>query len=81
MSDKKILYVCHGYYGCETGCCGYRLCEDDEGDEMVAGTNFAFSHPYTDAQKADPVGFVRDEWDEIDLDSVEIRWGKWKNCD
>lgn len=75
MADKKTLYVCHGMYGCETGCCGYRLCLDDEGDKEESGTRFTFSHP---PEGETPEDFARDQWD-VSYD-VEILPGKWYKC-
>lgn len=73
----KVLYLCHGMYGCETGCCGYRLCSDDEGDYEVGA--FVFAHPPRD-QPQDSASFVRKHWPELVDENTEIRWGKWKEC-
>jgi hypothetical protein len=71
----SVLYVCHGMYGCETGCCGYQLCEDDEGDKPVVGASFNFQHP-AEGQNVD--AFARRTWGgHIDLDGKEIHKGKW----
>lgn len=67
--EKRVLYLCHGMYGCETGCCGYRLCTDDEG-EVVVG-EFDFSH--ADPAK-DPRSFAKLAWPEHATDDVEVRW-------
>lgn len=79
MSDKKkTLYLCHGMYGCETGCCGYRLCEDDEGDEVVG--RFVFHHIGDDE---DPADFALQHWrDELAQygDDYEVLPGAWFRC-
>ena len=74
---EKTYYVCHGMYGCDTGCCGYRLCLDDEGYEMVPNTRFTFSHP-RDGQSPDD--FARDEWPEETAPVEYIEPGKWWVC-
>ena len=42
--------VHHGYYGCESGCCGTQIVfVDAEGDEAMAlGCGFTFGHDYED---------------------------------
>lgn len=55
MSDKKRIIVYHGYYGCETGCCGHYVSiipEDAKFDEWGDPSKedkrkWTFSHPYT----------------------------------
>lgn len=69
-------YCCHGFHGCETGCCGYRLCLDDEGGEQATFAPFAFAHPL-DHQPVEE--FARANW-EIPADAV-IAKGKWYDCE
>lgn len=68
-----VWYVCHGLNGCETGCCGYRLCPDDEGDEQVG--KFTFDHP---GRNDTPETFARRVWSIPS--NIEIQPGKWFNC-
>lgn len=74
--EKRVLYLCHGMYGCETGCCGYRLCADDEGDEEMGDFTFIHANPNQDPRK-----FAEQHWPERVTDDVEVRWGKWVSCD
>lgn len=77
MSDgKRVLYVCHGMYGCDTGCCGYRLCVDDEGEVVVGEFTFDHANP-----AESPRDFAERRWPEQVTDDVEVRWGKWISCD
>jgi hypothetical protein len=68
----------HGYYGCESGCCGMRLCEgasdDDEYDEYEG--RWSFMHPPHDGSEADVVEWARDEFDLGAGDT--IRLGEWR---
>lgn len=69
------IRVYHGYYGCETGCCGHVI-EIDEGRSQ-----FEFEHKYDDKEdiKAWATGLaqrvVRERWpecyDSIDWDSLD----------
>lgn len=71
------LYVCHGMFGCETGCCGYRLCLDDEGDEEYVGEDawhFGFAHPRSNET---PDDYARRQWPTATRGVVQILPGKW----
>lgn len=72
--EKRVLYLCHGMYGCETGCCGFRLCEDDEGDDVVG--EFVFSHGGYES----PREFAEKHWPR-DVGDATVLPGKWVSCD
>lgn len=82
------VVVYHGYYGCDTGCCGHTLEVDDPELQRKIGWGFNFFHPryYGDdpvemekAAKKFAEDFIREELGEehvADLDwenSVVIR--------
>ncbi len=71
------IYVCHGLYGCDTGCCGYRLCWDDEADEEILGTGFTFEHP-RDGESAQ--SFAEREWPRDLPANCRVLPGKWWTC-
>lgn len=60
--------VYHGYYGCESGCCGHWV---QLGDDLSNQEVFDFDHPET---RADAIEFakatVRDTWPEC-FDSID----------
>lgn len=79
--NKTIWYLCHGMYGCDCGCCGYRLCLDEDGfdDDLPVSTKnghrFTFDHFGGDDT---PDAFARRTW--IVPDNIEIKLGKWWEC-
>lgn len=73
MTEPRTLYVCHGMYGCETGCCGYRLCLDPEGVNAVG--EFEFGHP----NGRTPEAFAREFWPK-ESDGAVIKKGAWYEC-
>lgn len=77
MNEPRTLYVCHGMYTCDTGCCGYRLCLDDESYDRLTGTRFTFSHPSTGQTVED---FARAEWPKAVGAGDVILPGLWFNC-
>lgn len=64
------IWVEHGSYGCETGCCGHRV---------VASSGkfypmFDFSHPYGDDKKKFVEDMVADFVKKYDIKEYEIDW-------
>ncbi len=61
-SHKPVVavYIVHGFYGCDTGCCGHEKFAVDE-DGRVVHEDWRFKHPY---------GIDKDEWAKSEL----YRW-------
>lgn len=69
------IVVYHGFYGCETGCCGHfvRL-TDDDGEEHEG--EFTFTHPLsTDDVRTWAEELVRDEFGAEHVADLD-----WENC-
>lgn len=63
----------HGFYGCDTGCCGYRLTGSDGSSEWT------FGHPDERSPSDEQlVAFARAEFD-IPADAV-VTIGEWRAC-
>lgn len=79
-SKKILVRVLHGYYGCDTGCCGHFV-ELEDSDGKVTESSFDFSHPYGDDFKEWATNlaqeYVRkkhpDCYDSIDWDTIEYK--------
>lgn len=67
---KIVVY--HTSYGCDTGCCGH-VVEND--DEHAMDRRFHFSHPYGDNHLAFARELVRDEYGEEHVADLD-----WDNC-
>ena len=54
MIDSRIAYVTveHEFYGCDTGCCGWKAYAYDSGDNLLHESDFDFMHCYADAGDA-----------------------------
>lgn len=71
------VVVYHGYYGCDTGCCGH-YAEFEDGSQ----SQFDFDHPWTNDEEE------RRKWAiEFAQEMVEKKFGKehvadldWENC-
>ena len=70
-------WVEHGYYGCETGCCGHTVHFDSKDQYSV----FGFNHPYQDDQDK------RQAWAERLVEAVAAERGikepveiDWTRC-
>ena len=77
--DKSIVgvRVGHGYYGCESGCCGSEIqVVDSEGDELDHA-EFAFNHDY--ASRLDEAKEVATTLELPLFDNEELR-KKVENC-
>ena len=50
IRDSRISYVTveHEYYGCDTGCCGWRAYAFDEQHEILYRSSFEFVHAWVD---------------------------------
>lgn len=80
MSKKLKVRVFHGYYGCETGCCGHFIEVEDDSGKTVAD-KFEFSHPYDEEAKQWATELAQkyilekhpDCYDTIDWDSIEFK--------
>lgn len=51
------IVVGHGWYGCETGCCGHRVTVFVDGEER--GSAFTFDHSGGLHTPEDPLAFAR----------------------
>lgn len=80
MSKLKIR-VFHGYYGCDTGCCGH-IIEVENGKGPGRDIySFKFSHPYNEDFKEWATEFAQDYikskhpncYDSIDWDTLEYK--------
>ena len=75
---KYTVSVYHGYYGCETGCCGHIVEITDE--DGKSKKQFEFSHPYGDDAKQYAIDLAKSvvshQWpkcaDSIDWDTVQV---------
>ena len=67
---KIIVY--HAYYGCDTGCCGH-VVEND--DDVAMDRRFHFSHPYGDKHLKFAQDLVRDEYGDEHVADLD-----WDNC-
>lgn len=65
------IVVMHGYYGCETGCCGHFV--EIDGEEL--GGSFDFDHP----NGQDYLEFAK-EFVEIACGKQHVKDLDWKNC-
>lgn len=63
MKEPVRIFVEHGYYGCDTGCCGLRVMVQDE-DERWDESIFDFEHYDEDEGHLDER--IREEWPEWD---------------
>ncbi len=62
----------HGFYGCDTGCCGYRL-------TSTAGEEWTFDHPSdNDSTDEDLRTFAREAFGLGPDDEIAI--GEWRSC-
>lgn len=75
MSTPDVVYVCHSGYGCETGCCGYRLFIDPNDDEQVG--KFVFGHPDTEVE-SEVIAFARDTWPAETAGKTVLLGEYWK---
>lgn len=65
------IIVYHSGYGCDTGCCGHRIEDEESGRE-----DFFFDHPYsTDDHLEWAKKLVRDNWGEEHVADLD-----WDNC-
>ncbi len=63
----------HGMYGCDTGCCGYRL-------TSLTAAEWTFDHPDDETTDEVLIAFARKTFKEIQPeDSVQI--GAWRSCE
>lgn len=67
MSAKALLE--HGYYGCDSGCCGMTLAMPDGEDRWT------FSHPPDDATDDEVLTWAAEEF-EVAADEIEL--GEWR---
>lgn len=65
MNAKVIVY--HGYYGCDTGCCGHII-------EMDGKEEFVFDHPWNEDFKSWAKELVRESFGEEHVADLD-----WKN--
>jgi hypothetical protein len=70
------IVVLHGYYGCDTGCCGHYIhIEDDEGNDISDSSTFEFDHPYGE----DPLTWAK-EFVESAYGEDHVKDLDWENC-
>lgn len=66
---KYIVY--HSYYGCDTGCCGHIVENEDE-----TGHRFSFDHPWQDQDhRKFAEDLLREEFGEEHVADLD-----WENC-
>lgn len=70
------IIVYHGYYGCDTGCCGHYIIVEDGEVPDGANDGMTFEHPY----KQDPKAWARklllsEGFSEEHLADID-----WDNC-
>lgn len=79
MSKKLKVRVYHGYYGCDTGCCGHYVELEGKEEEFTFEHNYSFGGEEIDNREwaielAKEV--IEKRWpeciDSIDWDSIEI---------
>ncbi len=66
---KYIVY--HGYYGCDTGCCGHVV----ESADDTSCRSFSFSHPYGEDHYEFARDLLREEFGEEHVGDLD-----WDNC-
>ncbi len=64
----------HGFYGCESGCCGYRLSNDSDNRER-----FEFEHPDATTDEA-LIVYARQTWPDLVRNDDEVVIGEWRSC-
>lgn len=67
---KIIVY--HTSYGCDTGCCGHIVENDDDND---MDRRFHFTHPYGEDRLTFAQDLVRDEYGDEHVADLD-----WENC-
>ena len=76
-SSGSYCYVVHDYYGCDTGCCGYRACLCDTEGRVVAD-EFNFYHPKDEKHFHEYVeDFVRQFWCSIPIDFEKCEYSEY----
>jgi hypothetical protein len=72
-----IYKIEHAFYGCETGCCGYELT-----NENYLRCEWTFDHIYQDSEILDNdlIKFTRKTWSKIIKENDTVIVGEWKDC-
>jgi len=66
---KIVVY--HGYYGCDTDCCGHVIKRDDN----ALQSRFTFSHPYGGDHREFARNLVREQFGDQHVADLD-----WDNC-
>jgi hypothetical protein len=71
MTSKALLE--HGYYGCDSGCCGMTLTMPD--GEM----HWTFGHPDSEATDAEVIAWAVEEFaEDAGVTAEQIELGDWE---
>ena len=72
---RRRIRVLHGYYGCDTGCCGHYI-EIDDDDAHERHERFDFAHPHGEDHLEWAKQFVREQFGEEHVRDLD-----WENCE
>jgi hypothetical protein len=65
--EKRMAYIVHDSYGCESGCCGHRLILEDANRHVIE-SDWTFDHFYGDEMS-------KEEWCTSKLKA------RWPDCE
>ena len=66
------IFVYHASYGCDTGCCGHVVENDDDNDTR---SPFDFAHPYGGDHLKFAQSMVREQFGDEHVADLD-----WENC-
>lgn len=73
---KKIAYLVHDAYGCDSGCCGHRLFLTDETGAILESA-FVFDHFYSAHMSEEEwiASTLKNEWKDCEVDFEQCKVG------